>query len=286
MSDYDWKPEIYAYLDFREYLQAYYDAAKANIPAFSYRYFSRKAGFKSPNFLKLVIDGQRSLGPESVDRFAKALKLTEEEHDFFRALVAFEQARTPDEKNEAFERVAASQRFRQARRLDRGMFTYLSRWYYPAIREMAARPDFRDDPAWIASELLPTISPEQAAEALELLFELELLERGDDGRISRGAPSLTTGHEVRSLAIANYHRQMLERAAGSIELAASTQRDLSALTVCIADPTVADVKQRIHTFREQVLNRCDEDSDASAVYQLCIQFFPLTRLEEAADQEA
>ena len=112
-------------------------AAKANISAFSYRYFSRKAGFKSPNFLKLVIDGQRSLGPESVDRFAKALKLDEDEHDFFRALVAFEQARTPDEKNEAFARVAASQRFRQARRLDSGMFTYLSRWYYPAIREMA-----------------------------------------------------------------------------------------------------------------------------------------------------
>jgi uncharacterized protein (TIGR02147 family) len=79
---------------------------------------------------------------------------------------------------------------------------------------------------------------------------------------------------------------MLERAAASIELAASKQRDLSALTVCISGPTVADVKQRIHTFREQVLNRCDEDREAAAVYQLCIQFFPLTRLDEPADQEA
>src|SRR5688572_31768618 len=37
------------------------------------------------------------------------------------------------------------------------------------------------------------------------------------GRVQRGEPTLTTEHEIRSLAVAAFHRQMIERAAESIE---------------------------------------------------------------------
>lgn len=42
-----WKPDIFEFLDYRAFLGAYYEAAKANQPQFSYRYFSRRAGFAS-----------------------------------------------------------------------------------------------------------------------------------------------------------------------------------------------------------------------------------------------
>jgi len=93
----------------------YYEAAKAHSRVFSYRYFSRKAGYNSPNFLKLVIDGERNISTDSIERFADALGLTLSERRFFANLVAFNQAETAEEKNEAFERVSASRRFRQAR---------------------------------------------------------------------------------------------------------------------------------------------------------------------------
>src|SRR5690606_11164244 len=101
---------VFEYLSYREYLKDYYRIAKQTIPAFSYRYFSRRAGFSSPNFLKLVIDGKRNLGSDSVKRFAKALELNTEEKGFFRSLVAFEQASTPEEANTAYGKVAASKR--------------------------------------------------------------------------------------------------------------------------------------------------------------------------------
>ena len=47
---------------------------KATKPQFSYRYFSRVAGFSSPNFLKLVAEGQRNLSPKSIAKFAKKLR--------------------------------------------------------------------------------------------------------------------------------------------------------------------------------------------------------------------
>lgn len=272
-----WCPDIFAYLDYRRFLADYYDAAKENITGFSYRWFAKRAGYSSPNFLKLVIDGQRNLGPESVDRFADALKLGAAERAFFADLVAFNQAESIEDQNAAYERIAASRRFRSARRLDNAFFEYLSRWYYPAIREMVARADFEEDPEWIAREVLPPITVPQAREALERLLELGMVVRDEQGRLSRGDPSVTTGHEVRSLAIRNYHHQMLQRAGESIALVPSEARDISALTVCIGHELVPELKKRIHAFREVLLDLCDRDTDPEVVYQINVQLFPLSK---------
>jgi len=268
---------VYDFLDFRVYLRAYYDAAKRTKPNFSFRMFSKLAGLRSPNFLKLVIDGERNLGADSVGRFADALGLVGADAEFFADLVAFGQAQTLAEKNRAFEGIASSRRFRAARRIDGDLFAYLSHWYNPAIRELSARADFQEEPRWIAGQLRPSISPAEAAEAMKLLLSLGLLVRDPKtGRVQRGEPTLTTEHEVRSLGAAAFHRQMLERAAGSIESVPRELRDLAALTVCVSPETVALVKQRIHKFRESLTELCDSDTQGRTVYQLNVQWFPLS----------
>lgn len=69
---------------------------------------------------------------------------------------------------------------------------------------------------------------------------------------------------------------MLERAAESIDIVPRDLRDISALTVCIDRELVPELKRRIHTFREVLLDLCDRDPSPSTVYQLNIQLFPLT----------
>jgi uncharacterized protein (TIGR02147 family) len=274
---------VYDFLDFRVYLRAYYEAAKRTKPNFSFRLFSKLAGLRSPNFLKLVINGERNLGAESVGRFAEALGLNGADAEFFADLVGFSQAQTLAEKNRAFEGIASSRRFRAARRIDGDLFAYLSHWYNPAIRELSARADFQEEPRWIAAQLLPSISPAEAAEAMKLLLSLGLLVRDPNtGRVLRGEPTLTTEHEVRSLGAAAFHRQMLERAAQSIESVPRELRDLAAMTVCVSPETVALVKQRIHKFRESLTELCDSDTQGSTVYQLNVQWFPLSASREEA----
>lgn len=276
----DWKPDIFSYLDYRQYLNDYYERAKDHNTAFSYRYFARRAKLSSPSFLRHVMRGERNLGAESISKFAEALNLNDEETKFFGALVHFNQAKTNTEKIHAFELVAASKRFGQARHLDRAMFEYFSHWYYPAIREMASRQDFNEDPSWVATQLLPPIEPQQAKEALEALEEIGLLERDETGRLRRSEASITTGHEVRSLSIASYHRQMLMRAGEAIEIIDREWRDLGAMTICISPKTAIKLKERIHTFRELLLEICDREEDASVVYQFNTQLFPLSKLPD------
>lgn len=276
----DWKPDIFSYLDYRAFLRDYYAAAKEHIAAFSFRYLSRRAGFSSPNFIKLVMEGDRNLGGDSPERVAKAFSLDRDETRFFVNLVAFDQAQSTEERNEAYAAVAASRRFRSARRLEHDMFEYLSHWYYPAIREMAGRADFVKDAGWIAAQLFPSVPKRDVKKALSALLRLGLLVEGDDGQLSRGEPSVTTGHEVSSLAARNYHDQMIERARASIESCPREWRDISALTVCVEHAQIEEIKHRVHRFRELLLDFCDSVESPEAVYQLNIQLFPLTKPPE------
>ncbi len=275
MAESNWEPDIYEYLDYREFLTAYYQAGKAHSHVMSFRYLSRRGGFGSPNYYKLVMDGERSPSTKSALKFAKALDLDEDETEFFLEMVAFNHAETDDERNASLEKLTSSQRFRNARRIDASMFDYLSRWYHPVIREMVGRSDFREDPAWVASQLLPRIDEESVRESFELLLGLGLLERDEDGSLVRGQPTLTTGHEMRSVAIGNYHRQMLERGREAIENTPSEERHLSAMTGCIKAENVDAFKDRINSFRESIIELFEREEDSDTVYQFNIQFFPL-----------
>lgn len=276
----DGPPSVYAYIDYRVYLKDHYEHAKKVHPHYSYRYFARKAGLSSSNYLKLVMDGQRNLGAATIPKFAKALKLTKSESAFFADLVAFAQAETVAERNRAFERVSAHRRFRSAKKLEGPLFKYLTRWYYPVVRELAARRDFQEDPKWIAGEVMPRISTRQVRGALKTLEELGLLVRDDGGRLTRGETSLSTGHEARAVVIPAYHRQMIEQAANALETVPADERHITALTVCVSSAALVDLKDRVARFVEEMLERCDSDPDPEQVFQLCVQLFPFSKGSE------
>src|SRR5262245_11343971 len=106
--------DLFKYLDYRRFLKDYYTEQKAKRgSAFSFRSFARLAGLSSPNFLKLVMDGKRNLGPEGIKSFAKALKLGKEESSYFENLVHFNQSATDDERNEWYKRLSASKKYRE-----------------------------------------------------------------------------------------------------------------------------------------------------------------------------
>ena len=129
--------------------------------------------------------------------------------------------------------------------------------------------------------LRPEISFKQAAHSLELLLGLGLVVKNTEtGRYELREPTLTTEHEVSSLGAANFHKQMIERASDSIDTVPSALRDLAALTVCVSPRVAADVKRRIHQFREAMTELCDAETDGKVVYQLNVQWFPLSRTDE------
>lgn len=268
--------DVFDYLDFRAFLRDTYREGKQR-RGLSYRGFSRRVGLKSPNYLKRVIDGERNLTDEMAMRFAKALALDGEASTYFVDLVHFNQARTATQRNAHYARLTGSRRYRKTRKLELAHAAYHATWYLPAIRELAACRDFRDDPKWIAAQLIPPIGKADAARALQTLLDLGLLVRDEAGKIRQAETLLSTGPETLGHHIANYHRVMMERAAEAIDLVPSADRDVSSLTLGLGEDGLRRLKERVQRFRRELLELSTLEDDPVQVIQLNFQLFPLSR---------
>lgn len=271
-------PSVFDYLDYRAFLRDYY-AEKKRTRGLSFRAFSKKAGLGSPNYLKLVMDGDRSLTEPMAERFAAALSLTGEAAEYFIEVVRFTQAKTGRLRGEHYAKLVSFRRYRATRPLAAAEAAYHSTWYLPAVRELAARKDFKSDPAWIAQTLWPAITVAEAAEALTLLLELKLLIRHGK-RVVQGDAVLSTGPEARTVNIASYHRTMLARAADSIDEVPPALRDISSITMCLGPEGLTLFKDRIQRFRKELLELATLEADPQQVVQLNFQLFPLSRSPE------
>ncbi len=268
--------DVFAYLDYRAFLRDYY-LEKKDRRGLSYRAFSRRAGLRSPNYLKLVIDGARNLSDEMAARFAKAIGLDGDAAEYIVELVRFNQDKSTTERNASYSRLTGFRRHQRAQPLELKHAAYHSTWYLPAIRELAARRDFREDPAWIAAALWPSITKSEAASALSTLLDLGLLTRDARGQIVQGEALVSTGAESRGLHIKNYHRMMMERAVEAMDAIPASDRDVSSLTLCLGADGLARLKERIQRFRRELLELSTLEDDPDQVVQVNFQLFPLSR---------
>ena len=267
--------DVFRHADYRAFLRAYYEQGKRSKRGMSLRSFSRRVGLRSPNYLKLVIDGARNLTPELALRFAEACALRGEAIDYFCTLVLFNQAKTAKERDLHYGRLKSFRRYRDTHKLDLAQDAYHSEWYIPVIRELVARADFSDDPKWIAKTLLPPITAPQAHKALAVLGDLGLLVRDAAGRLQQAEPLVGTpagplGHHV-----ARFHRTMMQLAAESLDRVPRDDREIGALTLCISQAQMHALKAELECFEQQLLQRYGAE-DAERVVQVNVQMFPLS----------
>lgn len=278
---------IYTYTDYREYIRDSY-TLKKNEEKMTLRDFARKAGFNTHTFLSNVIDNKRSLTQESAAKVAKGLGLKPNERTYLELMVRFGNAKTVDEKNDIYEQMCASMPRSEIRKIGSEYYDIFRNPYVLTVRELVALPDFQEDAKWIAKRLHPHITPNQAEKAISTLLDAKLLDRDKKGRLRQATADLTTGAEVKSLAIALYHKQLLELATGSIDSTPAKDRDISSLTLNISKTDFDFIKRRTAAFRLEVLDFLKKkredakhefpDERARAIYYLNMQFFNATEL--------
>lgn len=251
------RPDVSRFTDYREYLRAMIVFLRAVRPGFSFRSFARRAGFASPNYLKLVADGMRNLAPESIDKFARGLGLSRREHEVFRILVLIANARSDDERNALFlrlrERVVAD----EVTRLRDDQFAVYEVWWALVMRDMAQLPDFRLDARWIGRRLRPRIRPGQAQRALDLLLRLGLIVLDDDGRAQPAERTISTGPQVQSLAVRNYHRSLLGLASRALDEVPREERNITSVTVILSEDGYREAVEEIAKLRRRLLEISD-----------------------------
>jgi uncharacterized protein (TIGR02147 family) len=268
---------IFAYQNYRLYLKEWYRSAKARSSVVSFRFLSRQAGFQSPNFLKLVMEGQRNLSSDSIDRVLKILKLKKIESEYFRNLVGLNQATASSEREAFAERLLACAPFNKERTLSGSQHNYYAHWYYCPVRELVALPGFQEDAEWVATQLMPPIRPAEARKALTELEDMGLLRRNSSGRLEQADAFVASGDEIASAFLARFHKAMIHKAAEAIDLFPSADREIGGVTVTLSREGAERVRKLLRKVRNEILSLAQDEAAPAGVYQIGCQFYPLTK---------
>jgi len=269
------RPNIFEYDNYRVYLKAFYSWSKSQNPKFSFRFFSRIAGFQSPSFLKHVMEGERNLSPESIEKFVKALKLNKEEGDFFKNLVHFNQSTSIAERQRFSSEILKSKSYRKMHPLKEVQGKCVSYWYFSPIRELVGMPGFKEDPAWISKKLVPPISPMQAQRALDALIKSELLIRDDHGKLMQADRFIGTLDAVISSSQAHCHKELIKKAGESIDCVPREKREIGAVTLRLSAKNINKIKEMIQNLRDVIVSEASRELDPDMIYQWNFQLFPL-----------
>lgn len=273
-------PSIFSYIDYRQYLMDTFVFMKQEDPTLSYRSFGRMAGSTSPNFLQLVRDRKLNISNTQLATLARALELKPNEEAYFETIAAFDHAKTHEEKDKFFQRILRTREYGAVKQLDKEQYEYFSNWYIPVVRELVISNAFSGDPQWIAQRIVPAVSEAKVRKAIELLESLGLIARDpQSGRWVQTDRVISTPSEVLSLAITNYHRDVIALGREAVERFGPEQRDIRSVTLGLTPEGYAYVKERLERVWNELLSFAGSQTDPQSVYQVNMQFFPMSKEE-------
>jgi uncharacterized protein (TIGR02147 family) len=274
---------IYNFSDYRDFLKDRYRQLKEADPVFSFRFFSKQAGFGSPNYLKLVMDGKRNLSADAIGKFAKGLRLDNHESEFFRYMVECNQCENPARKKVYEAKLMYLRELFKVKTLIPELYDYYHEWYHSAIHEMAKKGPVKNDPTWLSQALVPNITAEEAQGSVELLTKLKFVTIGNDGML-KAIENSAVDAKTAELGQKIHHEQMAELAAQSLYTQGPETQDFGSVTVSLPSEKVEELRAKLHELIMAVTAE-NTNSPADAVFQLNIQLFALTKAVAAMKQD-
>lgn len=278
--------DIFTYLDYRKYLADYYSLCKSQDPVFSHRSFLKKAGIPGTVYLQRIMTGKRKLSPKYIDNFITTLGLAKREARYFRALVHYGKSRLISEKEPLLRELMEIRAQDDELCLQNNQLKFFGKWYYPVILELLHFMDCRKEYSTLANMVTPRISTAQAAGAVKYLLKNGFLKWNEQGGYVPADAIVTTGPEVRSTILANFHRQNLAWCSDSLAIVESDDRDISSLTVGINHTTYQQIKTEIQDFRKRILAIAAKDHDPDMVAHIGFQLMPRSKTKKKDEENA
>jgi len=271
---------VFDYSDYRRFIADLTQSLKAQKSSFNQSYITKKLGLKAPGYLKMIIDGKRNLTQDLLFQFCDLLKIEGRERRYFEALVAYNQETQPDRKKLCFDDLAAIAPKKGQYEIKKNQYQYLSKPYYPCVRELVTLKDFKEDYEWMAKRCLPPISISEAKEAVATLLNLGLLERDANGKLVQ--PELfvrTEDYDTQIVEAYQTHDAMLSLAREALLSVPQAERQYYTMTLSLPEDKAQEVVEKFYKFRDEIvaiLNQT-ENGKNDEVFQMNFQFFPRTK---------
>ncbi|CAN5677902.1 hypothetical protein BH10BDE1_BH10BDE1_17130 [soil metagenome] len=282
-------PQLSSYTDFRQFLKDVYahrrEHESTGIRSYSYSAFSAAADIKSPNYLKLIIEGRRNLSDDMIVRFARALRLQKFEMDEFHALVHYGQATEPIERNQYLKELAdiRARRAFATGELSPQAWEKIPSWMGWVLYAMTDQKNVSFEADELYRLMRAKTSPEDVRGEMKRLVANGDLKQAvsDTGaiRYSKGRDLIDAPQELPVEMIRKLQAELIYLGIESLFRDSPKEREFGAMTIAMTQSEFEQVRFELRQTRKRIqkdlkMNR--EAGQGERVYQMNIQLFPVT----------
>jgi len=289
-------PKLSEALDYRFYLSAFYNfkrhLSKRELRPYNYAVFSAAADIKSPNYLKLIIEGKRNLSPEMAAKFSKALGHGKDQAEEFRLLVEYNQASDPAERNlqlKALTELRVKNQIQNGE-IDPKAFTRVPNWVtwvlYAILDQQGV--SFKID------DLRKTLRGKATNDEIEtavkaLVHSGEVVIDDVTGQLTKVHSSNENLEDIPVSLIRKIQSQLMFLGLESLFHDGPNEREFGTLTLSLTKNEFEELKFKLRqlrkqTYKDNAIKRLS--SKGERVYQMNLQLFPITNSSSSSSNDS
>ena len=235
--------DVLDYLEYREYLKDWFVESKKDNPFTSYRYLGQKTGV-DPAWLVRVFQKEGHLNESTLPVFIRLCGMDDRRAEYFKTLYRFNKTKAKQTLSELYYKLMEL-RSLETRVLSQPELAYFGSWACAALRALIGISKDTSNLDKLAKQLSPTISQDEARNALGILKQLGL-------------------------------RRTIELAQESLDRHKPEERDISSTVFTAEEADLPEIRHRIEEFRRALMKFACRSERADRVYALNVALFPLS----------
>lgn len=235
-------------------------------PHYSMRAFARDLEIH-PGTLAKVLKGDRTLPFKNAEAVIQKLKLSQSERTLFMESLLRKKTNIDNIKIDALDT-----RFI----VENSNYQIIAEWEHFIVLDLFDIPSFKRTAEDVAYHL--GVSLIRAEVVIENLIISGLLIKNSDGFLVNIHGSVKTTEDIKSQALKDSHIETLKTGLNKLEEIEIELRDFSSMAQAMDLDQIPEAKTIIREFRQKMSSLLRDGKNKTAVYQLAIQFYPMTTL--------
>lgn len=284
-------PELSRFVDYRKYLAAFYEfkqkETKGSLRPYSFSDFSAAADIKSPNYLKLIIEGKRNLSRDMCKRFSKALKHNRSQAKEFDLLVLYGQEKDPLQRTRNLKELSEyrAKKSLQSGAINRETWDQVSSWLVWVLYAMVDQKGVEFTPSGLRRLMRGQVNEAQIQQAMDKLLKAGDIKVNPETRLAeRTGVTMSGTDQVPSELIRKIQSELIYLGLESLHKNTPQEREVSGVTLSMTEKEYEWVRFELRKLRKQIQKEISikrEQTKGERVYQVNIQLFPVTdKMEE------
>lgn len=251
---------IFEFTKFRKYLAEYQERRQASEPGFSRTEFCCQLGLPNTrSYFNDVVQGKR-VTKTMLGRFIAVIGLEGDEADYFRAMVDFDQGKTPEVRDAAFADMMRLNKNPKAI-VDPDGYEFFNNWYNSTVYAILEVMDVSDDLTELSNKIFPPVGVKKLQASFALMQKMELIRRDERGFWKPTKDSMATVQQCKSQMVLQYQKQCLELSKQALDSDGKESRDMTTFTFSVSAEARKKVEDAAEKFKEVVRKIVAADSE-------------------------